>query len=62
MATGKELWLQQHERMMDEYLDEHPDADWAEASAATADKVTDKVRDNMAAQIDEARDRAKEGK
>lgn len=58
----KEAWIAEHEKLIEEYLEEHPDADWTDAYERTADFVDDRVRDRYAAMIDAARDRAKEGK
>ncbi len=61
MMSGKERWLAMHERMTNEYLDANPSADWATAYERTADGVQERVIDDAAAEIDAARDRAKEG-
>ena len=56
---SKELWIAEHERLVEEYLNEHPDAEWSEAYERTADLVDARLRDRIADMIDEARDRAK---
>lgn len=56
---SKDLWIAEHERLVDEYLEEHPDADWTEAYERTADLVDARVADRIGSMIDEARDRAK---
>lgn len=56
---SKDLWIAEHEKLVEEYLNDHPDADWSEAYERTADMVDDRVRDRYAAMIDEARDRMK---
>jgi hypothetical protein len=40
---SKELFMAAHEQLIDEYLDEHPDADWGEAYERTADRAHDKM-------------------
>jgi hypothetical protein len=49
-----------HERLVEEYLDAHPDADWNEAYEKTADKAYDRMRDDFADRIDAAKQRAKD--
>lgn len=56
MISGKELWLAAHEQLIEEYLDEHPEASFGEASERTADKASDRAADNLAAMIDAAMD------
>ena len=57
----KELWIAAHDELIEEYLEEHPDATEAEASEATADVAHDRLCDNLAAIGDAARERAKYG-
>ena len=59
---SKELWIAAHEQLIEEYLDEHPDAEWDEAYHKTADFASDRMADNFAHMIDSARDRAKYAK
>lgn len=56
---SKELFMSAHEQLIEEYMAEHPDADWHEAYEKTADAATDRMRDNVADMIDGARLRAK---
>jgi hypothetical protein len=56
---SKELWIAEHEKLVEEYMDEHPEADWSEAYERTADKVDARLADRIADMIDEARDRRK---
>ena len=56
---SKELFMAAHEQCVEEYLEEHPDADWAEAYEATADAAGKRYIENVADMIDQARDRAK---
>ena len=55
----KELYMAMQEEMIEEYLNDHPHADWNEAYEATADGAYDRVIDKMADMADAARDRAK---
>jgi len=57
---SKELWIEAHEQLIEEYLEKHPDASWAEASKAVEDKTQDRFADNFASMIDAARQRAKD--
>jgi hypothetical protein len=57
---SKELWIAAHEQLIEEYLNDHPDAEWSEAYERTADFADDRMRDNFAAMIDHAKDRAKD--
>lgn len=57
---SKELWIAAHEQLVEEYLNEHPDADWHEAYEKTADHVDDRFKDNFADMIDAAKMRAKD--
>jgi hypothetical protein len=58
----KELFMAAHEQLIEEYLADHPDADWSEAYERTADAADGRCRDKLADQIDSARLRAKEGR
>ncbi len=57
----KEWFMAAHEELIEEYLNEHPDADWGEAYKATEDKIQDRYAGNVGDMIDAARDRAKYG-
>lgn len=56
---SKELYIQAHEELIDEYLEAHPDADDNEAYNATADAAYDRMADKYADMIDRARDEYK---
>ena len=58
---SRELLNDAHEELVEEYLDEHPEADWQTAYDATADAAYERMCDNIAAIGDAARDRAKYG-
>lgn len=57
---SKELFMAAHEELIEEYMLEHPDADWAEAYEKTADATDARYRDKFADMIDAARVLAKE--
>jgi hypothetical protein len=56
----KELFLQAHEQLIAEFMESHPEADETAAYEATADGAYERMRENMADQIDHARMLAKE--
>lgn len=58
---SKELFMAAHEQLIEEYLEAHPDATEDEAYEATADGAWDRMRDNIADQIDYLRMKRKEG-
>lgn len=58
---SKELFMAAHEQLIAEYMEEHPDADESEVYEMMADRAFDRMADNLAARIDAARDRMKEG-
>lgn len=57
---SKEHFIAAHEKLVAEYMDRHPDVDWATAYDKTADKAYDRMRDDLADLADAAKDRAKE--
>ena len=62
MGIGKDLFIAAHEELVEQYMNDHPDADWHEAYNATADGAYDRYRDKIADIGDAARDRAKYAK
>lgn len=58
---SKEYFIRAHEQLIEEYLNEHPDADWSEAYEKTQDKIQDRMVDNIAAIADAAKERRKYG-
>jgi len=58
---SKELFIDAHEELIAEYLEENPDATEREAEDATADKALDRMTDKYAAMIDHARQLKKDG-
>jgi hypothetical protein len=61
VSAMKEIWIAAHEELIEEYLNEHPDATHTEAYHATADHVDDHYKNNLGDMIDAARMRAKYG-
>ncbi len=55
----KEWFMAAHEELIEEYLFEHPDADWYDAYLKTADNIDARYYDKAASMVDAARDRAK---
>lgn len=58
----KELFIAAHEELIEQYLLDHPNADWGEAYEKTSDGAYDRYRDKFADMADGARLRAKEGR
>lgn len=58
---SKELFMAAHERLIEEYLEAHPNATEAEAYDKTADFAYDRMRDDLADRIDAYRQRMKDG-
>jgi len=56
----KDAYIDAHERLIAEYMDEHPDADESVVYDQLADKAWDAMRERMADRIDEERMRRKE--
>lgn len=57
----KDLFIAAHEELIEEYLNEHPDADWREAYDKTGDAAGERMSGKFADMVDAARDRAKYG-
>ena len=57
---SKELWIEAHMELVEEYLERHPSADWDEAYEATADAANERYRDKYADMVDAAKQRAKD--
>lgn len=54
-SIGKELFMAAHERLISDYMEEHPKASFGDAADATADQAFDKAREDFADMIDHAR-------
>jgi hypothetical protein len=59
-SIGKEMFLRAHERLVEEYQDRHPEADWSEAYEKTTPNVMARVESDMADLADSLKDQAKE--
>ena len=59
----KELWLKEHEKLVEEAMELDPDLTWEQAYTLTAASVDARLVDRLSAMADELKDRAKyEGK
>lgn len=56
---SKELFIAAHEELIEQYMAEHPDADYHEAYEKTQDGIQDQYADKLGDMIDQARMRAK---
>ena len=56
----RELYIQAHEELIAEYLENHPNATEVQAYDLMADKAYDRYRDKFADQVDQARQRKKD--
>jgi hypothetical protein len=59
---SKEIFIAAHEEMIEQYMADHPDVEWAEAYEITANDPTlnDRYVDKYAGMVDAARQRAKD--
>lgn len=57
----KDLFIEAHEMLVEEYLDRHPEATWEEAYDRTASLIEARAADLYAAMIDQARMESKYG-
>ena len=57
---SKELYMAAHEELIEQYLEDHPEATEAEAYDRTADKAMTRMTDKYADMIDRARMDAKD--
>jgi len=58
---SKELYIEAHEELIAEYMDEHPDADEAAVYERTADSAWERMIDKRGAMIDHYRQLRKDG-
>lgn len=56
----KELYLSEHERLIDEYMETHPGVTWDQAYERCADGAYDGMRDRLADMADAARQQMKD--
>lgn len=57
---SKELFMKAHEQLIEEYLEEHPEANEDEAYEKTADKAYLRMGNNLADMGDRLRERMKD--
>lgn len=57
----KELYIEAHEELLAEYMDEHPDANEAAAYDMLADKAMDRMTERYADMADHYRQMRKDG-
>lgn len=61
MGQTKELYMAAHERLMEEYMEAHPDASDEEAYENTADHAYGRMIDDMGDMADRMRQLRKDG-
>ena len=57
---SKELWIQAHDELIEEYLETNPDAKWSKAYNKCADFASERMADNFADLVDGYRKQLKE--
>jgi hypothetical protein len=57
---SKELFMAAHDELIDEYMEQHPNASWGEAYERTADRADARYRDKAADMVDRVRQRRKD--
>ncbi len=60
MGKVKELFMEEHDALIEKYLEDHPGATTEQACDATADRAYDRTVDRYADMCDQARQRAKD--
>lgn len=60
MSRVKDLFIEAHERLMEEYLERYPNATEEEAYDKCADSAYDRMRDDLADRADNERKRRHE--
>jgi hypothetical protein len=58
--VSKEVFIAAHEELVEEYLNEHSEANWHMAYEATAGAANEHYRDKFADLVDGAKQRAKD--
>lgn len=48
----KELYIQSHEELVNEYLEDHPNASWSQAYEATGDDAFIRARSKLESMMD----------
>lgn len=57
---SKELYMQAHEELIENYIDSHPNASWQEAYEHTSDNAYNHMRERLADHADDLRQRQKD--
>lgn len=57
---SKELWIQAHDELVEEYLEEYPNASWTEAYDKCAEFAQERMMDNLADLGDQLRKQLRE--
>ena len=57
---SKELWIQAHDELVEEYLERYPSASWSDAYDKCAEGAQERMMDNIADYADGERKRMKE--
>ncbi len=60
MRDIKDMFMDAHEQLIEEYLERHPHASEAEAYKATANRAYNRMTDNLADRADYYRQKAKD--
>ena len=62
MGFCKDLFMDAHEAAVEQYLEEHPEADWQDAYEATCDQAYHDMGDMMAGLADQQRQQMKDAR
>lgn len=60
LTMSKELWVQAHDELVEEYMEDNPSVSWTEAYNRCAAYASERMGDNLADQIDQLNDERKE--
>lgn len=59
-AMNKDLLMAEHDRLIDEYMDEHPESNWSVAYEQTSARAYDAMAERYAEMADYLRDKMKD--
>lgn len=57
---SKDLWIQAHDELVEEYMEDNPSVSWTEAYDRCAEHASERMGDNLADQIDLLNDESRE--
>lgn len=60
MPSSKNLFMDAHEALIEDYLERRPNADWSEVYDRTADAAYGRMQDTLADKADALRQRLKD--